>query len=195
VNVLVGLSPFIAFALLSNLSIDLALWAAFAAAFAVGIRDFVHYRVLRLMDAFGTALFGLLALYAGFLAPGISTYAVRLIVDGGFLVLALFAIALSNPFILPSTGEQSSKEREVTPEFKRMNYTISSVWGLAFAIMTAADAAATFSQRFSPSLDLAIGLGALTVAIAATARYAVQDRTRTARTDAKRRAVEPRSST
>ena len=194
-NVLVGLSPFIAFALLSNLSIDLALWAAFAAAFAVGIRDFVHYRALRLMDAFGTALFGLLALYAGFLAPGISTYAVRLIVDGGFLILAFVTIALSNPFTLPYAREQSSKERWVTSEFKRMNYTISSIWGLAFAVMTAADAAATFSRKFSPSLDLAIGLGALAVAITATARYAVQDRTRTARRDAKRRAVESRSST
>jgi hypothetical protein len=193
-NILVGLSPFIAFALLSNLSVDLALWAAFAAAFAVGIRDFVHYRTLRPLDTFGTALFGLLALYAGFLAPGIATQTIRLIVDGGFLLLALASLALRKPFTLPYAQEQSAKDRWATPAFRRMNYTVSSLWALAFAAMAAADAAATFSHQLSLTLDLAIGLGALAIAIAATARYAVREKARGTRPVSSRSATEPRSS-
>jgi hypothetical protein len=37
---LLGFAPIIVFAVLANLSQDLALWAAFATAFAVGIRVF-----------------------------------------------------------------------------------------------------------------------------------------------------------
>ena len=67
-TLILGFSPFILFAVLSRLSADLALWAAFAAAFVVTIRDFVESPSLRLLDVGNLAVFGLLALARGFLA-------------------------------------------------------------------------------------------------------------------------------
>ncbi|HWC62905.1 MAG TPA: hypothetical protein VG501_04730, partial [Rhizomicrobium sp.] len=66
-NLVLGFGPFIVFALLSRLSPDLALWAAFAAAFVITIRDFAERPSLRLLDSASLALFGGLALWRGFL--------------------------------------------------------------------------------------------------------------------------------
>ena len=68
-NLLLGFAAFILFSLLARVSDDLALWAAFAAAFALGMRTFVDTRVLRTLDGASTALFGLLAMYKGFVQP------------------------------------------------------------------------------------------------------------------------------
>ena len=74
-TLILGFSPFILFAVLSRLSADLALWAAFAAAFVVTIRDFVESPSLRLLDIGNLTLFGVLALLRGFIAPGLSLLA------------------------------------------------------------------------------------------------------------------------
>ncbi|HKY17368.1 MAG TPA: hypothetical protein VJL82_00440, partial [Rhizomicrobium sp.] len=66
-NLIMGFAPFILFTALSRLSVDLALWVAFAAAFVVTIRDFVESPSLRLLDAGSLALFALLALGRSFL--------------------------------------------------------------------------------------------------------------------------------
>ena len=77
-GILLGFAPFIVFALLAGLSIDLALWTALAAAFVIGIRDFAHTRLLRVLDMGSVVLFGLLALYTGFIQPSLSIPAVHL---------------------------------------------------------------------------------------------------------------------
>src|ERR1700749_3725281 len=107
-TLLLGFTPFILFALLSRLSADLALWLAFAAAFVVTIRDFVEQPVLRLLDATSLALFGLLALGRGFVAPDLSLAAVRTIVDA---VIAL-AIAVSLLRRQPFSLQYASSETE-----------------------------------------------------------------------------------
>jgi len=68
-NLVAGFAPFILFTILSRLSVDLALWVAFAAAFVITIRDFVESPSLRLLDAGSLTLFALLALGRGFLDP------------------------------------------------------------------------------------------------------------------------------
>lgn len=191
-SILVGLSPFIAFVLVSNLSVDLALWLAFAAAFAIGIRHFVQRRALNILDAGGTLLFGLLALYAGFIAPGIATKAVRLAVDAGFLAMAFASLLSASPFTLPHTSEPPPRKGRASPP-EPPSRLLTVVWLLAFAIMTLGDAAAAFDKRFPLALDSAIELGALAIAIAFTARFAVREKTHA---PAVRRsaAAEPRSS-
>ena len=96
-GILLGFAPFIVFALLMNVAVDLALWAAFATAFVLSIRDFAHTRILRTLDVGSTALFGLLAFYAGFVHPSISPQAVRFIVDCGLLLIAVYSMASGNP--------------------------------------------------------------------------------------------------
>jgi hypothetical protein len=181
-GILLGFAPFILFALLTNISVSLALWVAFAAAFAIGIRDFAHTRILRVLDVGSTILFGLLALYAGFIQPSLSVQAVRLVVDCGLLLIAATSIAIRNPFTLQYAREQTQQEFWNTPVFIRTNYIITAVWTLAFLVTTAADATATFNKKFPLSLDIGVGLAALALAVIFTARYPVLVRARVQRT-------------
>ncbi len=170
-GILIGFSPFIVFSLLTSVSLSLALWAAFAAAFVVTIRDFVASPTVRVLDGGSMILFGLLAIFAGFVAPGLSIQAMRLIVDSGLFAIAATTIAIRNPFTLQYAKEQVPQEFWGTPLFLRTNYVISSVWVAAFAVMMAADAAVTFNRALPLSLDVAAGLAAMGCAIIFTVRY------------------------
>ncbi len=170
-GILLGFTPFILFALLTGVSVSLALWIAFAAAFAIGIRDFLHAKMLRVLDVGCLALFALLALYAGFIQPGLTVQAVRFIADTGLLLLALGSMAMRTPFTLEYVREEMPESFLQTPRFLRLNYVLTSAWTIAFAVMAAADGIATFNKKFPFSLDVAAGLGTLALAIVFTVRY------------------------
>lgn len=159
-----GFAPFILFAILMRLSVDLALWVAFAVAFTIGIRAFLETQVLRMLDVGSTALFALLALYRGFVDPGLSAVAVRVIVDSGLLAVVMLSLALQQPFTLQYVRDVSPDDWE-SPAFLRANYILSMVWALALAITTAADAAIPMTGA------VAAGLLALGGALAFTWRY------------------------
>jgi len=177
-GILLGFAPFIVFAVLAGLSTDLALWMALAVAFVIAIRDFAHTRLLRVLDMGSVALFGLLALYTGFVQPSLSIQGVRLVVDGGLMIIALVSILIGNPFTLDYAREQVPEEFWQTPLFLRTNYIVAAVWVLAFGAMTAADAFATFNARFPLTLDIAASLAALALAIVFTTRYPAYVRAR-----------------
>ena len=170
-GILLGFAPFILFSLLTGLSVSLALWVAFAAAFAIGIRDFLHAKMLRQLDVVCLALFALLAIYTGFIRPSLPVQAVRMIADIGLLLLALISIAMRNPFTLQYAREETPEDLWATTPFLRANYLLAAVWSLAFAVMATADAYATFNKKFPLSLDVAAGLGTLALAIVFTVRY------------------------
>ena len=169
-GILLGFTPFILFSLLTGLSVSLALWVAFAAAFAIGIRDFLHSKTVRLLDAVCLAMFALLAIYSGFIQPSLPVQAVRMIADMGFLLLAVISIAMRNPFTAQYARDDAPEELWNAPPFVRANYILAVVWSLAFAVMAAADAYATFNKKFPLSLDVPVGLGALGLAIVFTVR-------------------------
>ncbi len=175
-GMLFGFAPFILFSLLTGLSVSLALWLAFTAAFVIGIRDFLHAKTLRVLDMGCLALFGLLALYVGFIQPDLKVQAVRMIADAGLLVIALVSMTIRNPFTLQYAREDVPQPFWDTPSFLRANYILSAVWAMAFAVMAAADAYATFERRFPFSLDVAAGLAALALAILFTVRYSATAR-------------------
>ncbi|MBI3675863.1 MAG: hypothetical protein HY243_04525 [Proteobacteria bacterium] len=171
-GILLGFVPFIAFSLLTSFSVSsLALWLAFAAAFAIAIRDFAHARLLRFLDVVNTGLFGLLAIYAGFIQPSLSVQALRLIVEAALLAIALISLLRRNPFTTEYTQDVAPRESWTTPQFQRANYWVSVVWTTALAVMTAGDSAATFDHDVPLSFDIGIGLAALGIAIVFTARY------------------------
>jgi hypothetical protein len=166
VNLIFGFLPFILFALLSRLSADLALWIAFAAAFVVTIRDFVERPQLRLLDGASFILFGLLALWRGFWDPGLSLDALRLLVDLGLTVTILISLLLRRPFSLQYADRAGWSETN----FLRVNYVISLVWLVAFAVMAVTDGLG--SLMLLPLIaTMAIGLLALAMAITFTLRY------------------------
>jgi len=170
-NLVLGFVPFILFAVFMPLSDDLAVWIAFAAAFGLGMRSFLDTRVLKTLDAGNTVLFGLLALYKGFIQPGLSFGALLLAVDGGLLTIMLASLILHEPFTLQYAREQVAKEHWQSPAFLRTNYVVTGVWVAALAIMTAADAMAAFSPLVSVTAAVAAGLVALAAALTFSLRY------------------------
>lgn len=169
-TLLFGFAPFLLFAILSRLSADLALWLAFASAFVVTIRDFVESPSLRLLDGVSLALFGILALWRGFVAPELSLSAVRTIVDLGLCLAIFVSLLRRRPFSLPYANRDSKIHHWPMPVFLRVNQMISLVWGLTFAVMALADGAVTFLSA-SFYLGIAVNVVALCFAITFTLRY------------------------
>lgn len=170
-GILIGFAPFIVFVLLSSVSVSLGLWLALAAAFVITVRDFVESPTLRLLDAGGMILFGALALFTGFVDPDLSLQAVRLVVEAGFLILALSSLALRRPLTLQYSHEHVPETMWTAPAFVRANYILTLAWTFAFVAMAAADAVTTFDPKAQMSLDIAVGLAALAMVIAFTVRY------------------------
>ncbi len=175
-NLVLGFIPFILFAVLMGLSVDLALWIAFAAAFTLGIRSFLDTRILKTLDAGSTVLFGSLALFKGFVAPSLPLGIVLLAVDGGLLTIMLISLILHEPFTLQYAREQATPEHWLEPDFLRTNYVVTGVWVLALALMTAIDAAAIFTGRISLTVAVGAGLVALAGALTFSARYTAYSR-------------------
>jgi hypothetical protein len=164
---ILGFAPFFLFFLVSRLSADLALWAAFAAAFAVTIRDFVQRPSLRLLDIGNLAVFGSLALMRGFVLPALTLAQVRLSAELALFLLLAVAMLAGRPFSLQYA--QAGPEQAWPPAlFLRVNYLISSIWLIAFAAMAGADAALAFLPALPPYPALAVEAGALALAVTFT---------------------------
>lgn len=169
-TLLFGFAPFLLFAILSRLSADLALWLAFAAAFVVTIRDFVESPSLRLLDGASLALFGLLALWRGFVMPELSLAAVRTIVEAGLCLVIFASLVRNRPFSLEYASQDSKNMHWPLPVFLRVNWLISLVWGLSFAAMTVADAAVAFLP-VPFYVAIAMSVIVLAAAVTFTLRY------------------------
>ncbi|HEY2033191.1 MAG TPA: hypothetical protein VGH02_05850 [Rhizomicrobium sp.] len=172
-GILLGFAPFIVFALLTGLSVSLALWLAFAVAFAIGIRDFLHAKMIRMLDITCLMLFAMLAIYTGFIQPSLPVQAVRMIADVVLLLLALISMARKIPFTEQYVRDEMPERFWDTPAFARASYVLSGVWAAAFLVMAVADGLTTFAHHLPFSLDVAIGLAALAAAIVFTVRYPV----------------------
>jgi hypothetical protein len=159
------------FAVLARLSVNLALWLAFASAFAVGMRGFLKHRVLRVFDAGSAAVFGFLALLSGFIEPGLQVSAIRFIIDVSLFAIALASLVARQPFTLQYARGEVASHVLTRPSFVRANYLITLVWLVAFAVMAGADGAATFDPAVPITGAVATGLLALSAALAFTWRY------------------------
>jgi hypothetical protein len=170
-NLIIGFVPFISYALLVRLSDDLALWVAFAVSFALGMRSFLETRVLKTLDMGSVVLFGALALYKGFVQPGLSFGVELLLVDGTLFVVLLASWLLYEPFTLQYAREQVSPHLWKSPAFLRTNAIVAGVWLSAFTLMTAVDIAAAVMNRISASSAMAAGLVALAAALTFSLSY------------------------
>jgi hypothetical protein len=170
-NLIVGFSPFILFAVLSRLSADLALWVAFAAAFVVTIRDFVESPSLRLLDAGSFLLFAVLALGRGFLDPNLSLAAVRFIAEAGLFLLLGLSLVLKRPFSIDYARLDPREAGWPPAMFRKVNYLVSAVWTAAFLTMALADGAVAFEPRFPLYASVAVSVIALSAAATFTLRY------------------------
>ncbi|MGY8527648.1 hypothetical protein [Paracidovorax citrulli] len=160
-NLLVAFLPFIVFAIVERA-------AGFAAGLAVGaviaivliVRDLFARRSLKVLEV-GTALmFAGLALYAHLAQPAWSIGFVRLLVDGGLLLIALISIAIRMPFTLQYAREQVPREHWQSPAFIRTNYAITLAWAGAFLALVIADLLLAYAL-VPPALAVAMIVAAL----------------------------------
>jgi len=169
-GILLGFAPFILFALLTDVSVSLALWVAFATAFSIGIRDFLHDKRVRVLDGASLALFAALAIYAGFIQPAMSVEAVRFVADAAMSVIALGTIFFRDPYTLEYARDYTPKSEWPKLRFVRLNYFLTLFWCLCFAVMGAADGLTAFTKVFPMSLDVVIVLATLALAVIVTIR-------------------------
>lgn len=169
-TLILGFAPFLLFWILSRLSADLALWAAFAAAFVVTIRDFVERPVLRLLDVASLVLFGVLALSRAFLAPEMSLAGVRIVVEALLALVIAWSLFRGRPFSMEYASGETAGQAWPMSAFIRVNYVISSAWMLGFVAIIAADVA--MSLLGLPSYaGVALSLLALVLAGGLTLAY------------------------
>lgn len=164
-TLLIGFAPLAVYLLLARLSVSLALWLAFAASFSLGVRPFLESGMPRLFDAASTALFGLLALYDGFVDPGMRIGWIGMILETGLMLTALYSLLAKAPFTARYALAQTLYEYREAPFFIRTNYLLSAVWAGAFAIMAATDALAVFVHTLPASLLAVVGLAAFAGAL------------------------------
>lgn len=168
-SLIVGFAPLMVYCVMAPLSVSLALWLAFAAAFALGTHSFGRTGVLRLLDGTGMALFGVLALYDGFIEPGMSVPRISAIVEFGFFAAVLWSLVTRRPFTLQymPLGHEDPALRA------RANVILTTAWALVFAAMAGAQAATTLLHVVPAGWSAGGGLIVFAGALAFTWQFGV----------------------
>ena len=164
-NLLLSFSPFIVYALLTGwASLPVALFSAAALSVTLMLRERLRapQRTLKILEIGTALLFGGLGAWVLATRGDWGVAEVRLAVDVGLLVIVLFSIAIGQPFTLQYAREQVPPEVAALSQFRRVNYVLSGIWALAFAVMAAAD----FMMARMPSVPLSVGTAITVAAIA-----------------------------
>lgn len=147
--------PSLVFFVIAPLSVSLALWLAFAAAFAVGIQAFGANRTVRVFDACGLILFGALALYSGFVDNGFSAAKAGLVLEAGFLATILWSMAAQQPF----TAQYRWLKRQQEPQaVARAHILLTAIWATSYAVMAGISALSVVLHRLMPGWAGVLGL-------------------------------------
>lgn len=140
---------------MAPLSVSLALWLAFAAAFAIGLSFFGHTRKIRVFDGAGLMLFGVLALYDGFVQPGTPAADTSIVVETGLLLAILWSMAAQRPF----TSQYSWLKRTEAPDVLiRAHTLLTSLWATTFAALAGIDALTVVVHILAPGWASVLGL-------------------------------------
>ncbi|MFO1047161.1 MAG: hypothetical protein U1E52_04595 [Geminicoccaceae bacterium] len=179
-GMLLAFAPFIAFAVVERLAGSTAgLIAGALVATCLLLRDLIKGSTPKVLEVGTAILFAGLALYALLIRPAWSVIGVRLVVDAGLLLIVLGSMALRRPFTMQYAREQVAPELWDSAEFVRTNYVITSVWGLAFAVMVAAELALLTVPGMPPRLGIAAIILALVGAVRFTGWYPDRVKART----------------
>ena len=168
-GILLAFAPFIAFAVIERFVGPTAgLLAGALVSLALIVRDVITPgRSPKTLEIGTAVLFGALALYAVFGNPSWSVIGVRLCVDAGLLAVVLVTMAIGRPFTLQYAREQVSSDLHDKPAFLRVNYVITAVWALAFAVMVAAELA----LLYVPDVPHPLGVLAIVAAIVGAMKF------------------------
>jgi hypothetical protein len=161
-GILLGLAPFVAFALLSRfVALSVSLWAAAAVSAMLVLRGKLQGRSVKILEAGTFVLFLLLGLYASMRSSAWDIPTVRSFIDSGLLLIILVSLLLRRPFTLQYAREEVAEALQTSPGFIRTNYVITAVWAAAMAVVVIADLA----MHFVRGLPIAVEIVAAIVAI------------------------------
>lgn len=171
-SILLGLTPFIVFFVLMRLVHPLAgLGAAFAVSVLMGFVQWRRGESVKVLEVGSLVLFGALTLYTLIAAPQWTVATVRLAVDGGLFIIAAVSLLIRQPFTLQYARESVPQELWTSRIFFTTNVRITAVWTAAFAVMTAADAAAQYVEAIPLWIDIAATIAAFVGAVWFTRWY------------------------
>lgn len=140
---------------MAPLSVSLALWLAFAAAFAIALTFFGATRSIRIFDAAGLLLFAVMALYNGFVQPGTPVADTSIVLEGGFLLTILWSMATHRPFTVQYRWLSGRHEPEL---LIRAHTLLTAVWATTFAAMAGIDALTVVLHILAPGWASVAGL-------------------------------------
>jgi hypothetical protein len=112
-------------------------------------------------------LFGAMALYVPLGGTTWSVIGVRLCVDAGLLAIVLVSMAVGRPLTLQYAREQVAREVWSSPEFIRVNYVITAVRALAFALMVIAELA----LLYVPNMPSRVGIITIIIALVGAVKF------------------------
>lgn len=168
-NLLLAFAPFIVFAVLARVTTPtVSLIAAATVSVLILLRDsLLRSKSPKLLEIGSALLFGSLGIYSAFEGVHWSVLQVRLYVDAGLLLVVLASMAIRRPFTLQYAQEGAPREIWVRHEFIQMNYVITAVWALAFAVMVGAD----LTMLYLPALSLKVGIAVTVIALLGAIRF------------------------
>lgn len=163
-NILLSLSPFIAFFVLMRVVHPLAgLGGALIVSLLLGVLQ-CRGESVKVLEIGSLALFGALVFYTLVAAPEWTVATVRLAVDAGLFAIALVSLLVGRPFTLQYARESVPKEFWSSPLFLSTNRQITAAWTAAFAVMAGADAAAQYVDAIPLWIDIAATVAAFAAA-------------------------------
>ena len=168
---LLAFSPFLAFLVGEHLlGVVPALCAGGAVAVALLVRERLRgAREVNVLEAGTAVLFGALAACAAYMTDvAWSVGLVRLVVDGGLMLLVLAGAAVGRPFTLAIARARVTPERAATPAFLRLNRLVAVVWAGAFGVLAIADVVLMLQPQWPLAVPIAIGGAGLLAAVAFT---------------------------
>jgi hypothetical protein len=179
-GILLSLTPFILFAVLSRLvPTELGLLAAAVLSLALVLRERLRPGgSIKVLEGGTVLLFGSLALYTWLVGASWTLVGVRLAVDVGLFVIALGSILIRMPFTLQYAREQVPQEFWEHPAFWATNYAITGVWTAAFAVQVLADLVLIYLPAVPAWIAIAAIVGSLAFAIWFTGWYPALQRRR-----------------
>lgn len=150
-GILLGLSPFIAFAVLSHFtSAAVALWVAAAVSVVMILREWKLGRSLKVLDCGTLILFAGLACYTTVVHRSWDIMGVRAVVDTGVFLVMLISLLIKQPFTLQYAREEVPESLHSSPIFIRTNYVLTAMWTAAMAIIAIVDMMAHSAGETSP---------------------------------------------
>lgn len=175
-NLLLAFAPFVAFVIIERVfGVQLGLSAGAIVAVMMVLRDaFDRNRSVKLLEIGTTLLFVALTTYALFNDVQWSIAAVRLRVDGGLTLIVLTSLAVRKPFTLQYAREKVHPEQWDSPRFLRVNYVISAVWAVAFALLALADALMAYVPTLPHATGIILTVAAIVAALKFTSWYPEQ---------------------